>query len=573
MAIGFVSAQDRKQEEILAHDNWVETTLKNLSLEKKVAQLVCTDITGEYLPNDDPKFKMWEKLVVEYGIGGFVVYGGTPKNVAFLLNHLQSISEIPILISVDFEGGPGQQVKGASEFPGNMGFAATRNPDLMYQAAKVMAKEGRAMGYHLTYTPVSDISLFPDNPQESVRSFGGDIMLLSGMLKAYVKGFKEEGMLTTAKHFPGRGNMIMYNDFPGFNYLDRTAEQMETEEFKAFGYAIDAGVDFIMTEHLAVPSITGGSKLPASVEPKLVKDIIKKKLSFDGIITTDDLWYDYVVDRFGEEEVAVMALQAGHDIVLKPKNPIKTIKEIVKAVKTGRISEEQINGSVMKLLKKKEFLGLQKNRLVDIDLIGEIVGNEKHQALINKVADYSVTLLKNENALPIINLEDSKIFHLVIQKEEVQPTTPLLLEKMKGAFKQLESKVLKPNQAKLNHEEILDSATDADVIFLSFLVQRNRHGDPAPIGEKEKSLINQIILDNKSKKVIAMSYGNPHIIKEIEGVNAFATGYGEGGWYGNQPVYIASFIKMLKGKLEPKGRLPITVSKQYPIGYGLGYDN
>jgi len=189
-------------------------------------------------------------------------------DVAHLLNRLQGQADLPILMSVDFEGGPGQQVTGASEFPANMAFAAAGSEALMIEAARVGAIEGRAMGFHLTYTPVVDVSLRPENPAESVRSFGGDLDLLNRMVRAYVKGYQENGMLTTAKHFPGRSDTESPTSFPGFNYIDKPAMDVEQQEFRAFKHAIDAGVTFVMSEHIAVPSVTDGSKLPVRVSDR-----------------------------------------------------------------------------------------------------------------------------------------------------------------------------------------------------------------------------------------------------------------------------------------------------------------
>ncbi|MCX6223714.1 MAG: hypothetical protein NTV01_03015 [Bacteroidia bacterium] len=568
----FTGCTDNKNN---SHDesvDWAKKTLSGLSIDKKVAQLICTDISGNYLAEDDPRFESWITLARQYGIGGCVLYGGTPLNVAHLLNRLQAEAEIPLLISADFEGGPGQQVTGASEFPGNMAFAAARDENLMYTAAKIMAEEGRAMGIHLTYTPVTDVTISPDNPQESVRSFGGDIELNGRLLKAYVKGYREIGMLTTAKHFPGRGNMRALAEFPGFNYLSGSAEELNNNEFKAFQYAVDAGVDFIMTEHLAVPAVTDGSKLPASVEPKLVKGIIREKLGFNGIITTDDLWYEHVIARFGPEEVAVKALEAGHDIVLKPKDPVATIRAIVDAVKKGRISEEQINNSVYKLLVHKARLGLQKNRLVDVDRIGQVVGTLAHQQVIRNVADRSVTLLRNEGVLPLVTINPLKTVHITIQKDEDQPAVSELIKKMDLAFKGITNFRLKPGLGELYYEKVRTAAGQAELVILSFFVQRDRFGDPAPIREEDINLIRQIVA-GKPGKVIAMSYGNPHIINKIDMLPAFLTGYGEGGWYGNQQVYFDSFIRILKGELVPSGKLPLMVSPDYPIGFGLTYLN
>ncbi len=565
VGLNFLSVSSTRQAE-----QWADKTREGLSLEKKVAQLICTDISGNYLPGDDPRFANWLKLAGEYGIGGFVLYGGTPHEAALLINRLQKEAEIPLLIAADFEGGPGQQVTGASEFPGNMAFAATRDEDLMYRAARIMAEEGRAMGIHLTYTPVTDVSLSPDNPQESVRSFGGDIDLNGKMLKAYVRGFHEVGMLTTAKHFPGRGDMKAFPDFPGFNYLDKPAAGIEQHEFRAFQYAVDAGVDFIMTEHVAVPSVTGGSGLPASVEPKLTKGIIRSKLRFHGIITSDDLWYDHVTARFGKEDVAVKALEAGHDIVLKPKDPVAAIQAIMEAVKTGRIPEEQIDGSVRKLLVKKAQLGLQMNKFIELDEVYSVVGSQNHFKVVQEVADRSVTLLRNDGVLPLKNLDPEKSIHITIQKTDDQPAVRDLTAKMAGSIAGLNTFNLRPGLAESYYRAVEKASLEADLVILSFLVQRDRSGDPAPLRPEDLELIRKIVAA-KPGRIIAMSFGNPHIIRKTGAIPAFLVGYGETSWYGNQPVYFDSFVRILKGELIPAGKLPLEVSADYPVGFGLTY--
>ena len=356
---------------------WVRKTLAGLTLERKIAQIVTADVVGGFIPDDDPRLARWLSLARDHGVGMFVFYGGTPRDLARLLNRLQQAAEIPLLISADFEGGPGQQVTGASEYPANMAFAAAGSDDLMYRAAAAAAVEGRAMGVHLTYTPVCDIAWRPDNPAESVRSFGGDLELLGRMVRAYVRGYHENGMLTSAKHFPGRGDVENMPQNPGWAWINKPAADVEAEEFRAFKQGIDAGVDFVMTEHIAVPSVTDGSELPASVEKKLVTGWLKGKLGFTGVVTSDDLWYDNVIARFGAEEVAVKAFEAGHDVILKPKDPVKAIAALAEAVRSGRIPESRVDEAVRKVLTLKARLGLYKARFVDEARVGEFVGRRR----------------------------------------------------------------------------------------------------------------------------------------------------------------------------------------------------
>jgi len=550
---------------------WVDKTLAGLTLEKKIGQIVCSDIVGGYIAADDPRLAKWLALARDNGLGMFVFYGGTPRDVAHVLNRLQKAADIPLLISADFEGGPGQQVTGASEYPANMAFAAARSEDLMYRAAAAAAVEGRAMGIHLTYTPVVDIAWRPDNPAESVRSFGGDLALLGRMVRAYVRGYHDNGMLTSAKHFPGRGDVENMPSNPGWAWINKPAKDVEAQEFRAFKHGIDAGVDFVMTEHIAVPSVTGGSELPASVEKKLVTDWLKGKLGFKGVVTSDDLWYDNVINRFGAEDVAVKAFEAGHDVILKPKNPAAAIAALAAAVRSGRIPESRVDEAARKILTLKARLGLHENRFVDESRVGEFVGTAAHQAIVQEVADKSLTLLKNDKVLPLRAAAPGgpapKLVNVNVQKVDGDPMPAALSAKLAAAFPGTPSFTLRPDMDARYYETAMKAVAGADLVVLSLFVPRNRMGDAAPFREADLAFLLKVIAA-KPNAVVAMSYGNSQLIRKIPMVPAFLVGYGERGWFGNQAVYFDSFIKALKGELKPGGRLPVAVSKEYPIGSG-----
>lgn len=547
---------------------WAEKTLSGLSLEKKIGQIVCGELAGGYIADDDPRMARWLKLAREQGLGMFVFYGGTPRDVAHLLNRLQKEAAIPILMAADFEGGPGQQVTGASEYPANMAFAAAGSEDLMYRAAAAGGVEGRAMGIHLTYTPVVDIAWRPDNPAEGVRSFGGDLDLMGRMVRAYVRGYHDNGMLTTAKHFPGRGDIERMPTAPDWTWIAKPAAEVEAQEFRAFKLAIDAGVDFVMSEHIAVPSVTGGSDLPASVEPKLATGWLRGKLGFKGVLTTDDLWYDNVVKRFGAEEVAIKAFEAGHDIILKPKDPEAAIAALAAAVRSGRVSEKRIDEAVLKLLTLKARLNLDKNRFVDEAKVGEFVGTAAHAALVQEVADRSITLLKNDGVLPRAAGRMAKAINIIVQKYDPDIVPAALTAKLAAAFPGVQTFALRQDLDPAAYEKAWQAVEGADAVILSLFVPRNRLGDAAPFRETDLAFLNKVIA-SKPKAVVAMSYGNPHLIRKIPGVGAYLVGYGERGWFGNQAVYFDTFIKVLKGELKPSGRLPIKISDAYPIGFGL----
>jgi len=549
---------------------WADRTLAGLSVEQKAGQLICAEIAGGYIADDDPRLSSWIRLARDSGIGGFVLYGGTPKDVAHLLNRLQKEARIPILMAADFEGGPGQQIAGATEFPANMAFAAAGDESLMYDAARIGAIEGRAMGIHLTYSPVVDISVRPDNPAESVRSFGGDLDLLGRMVQAYVRGYRDGGMLTTAKHYPGRGDVERMPDTPDWSWINKPAAAVEAQEFRAFKLAIEAGVAYVMSEHIAVPSVTDGSELPASVEGKLAGGWLKNRLGFQGLLTTDDLWYEHVVKRFGATEVALRAFEAGHDIILKPKDPAATIAALAAAVRSGRIEESRIDASLRKLLALKARLGLHKDKFIDEDRVHSLVGTPAHLAVAQQAADRSLTLLKNDGVLPLARERLAGLVNISIQKLENDPGPAVLAAKLAAAFPTIRTIAIRPDSDQAVAAKARQAASGAGLVILSLFVQRDRMGDAAPLRDGDLALLAEIIAA-KPGAVVAMSYGNPHLLRKIEGVPAFLVGYGERGWFGNQTAYFDSFINLLKGEINPAGRLPVKVSDRYPIGAGLSY--
>ena len=547
---------------------WVETTMAGLTLEQKIGQMICAEIAGGYVAEGDQRLVLWTRLARDLGVGGFVVYGGTPGETARLLNRLQREAALPLLISSDFEGGPGQQIAGATEFPADMALSAVGSEPLAREVGMIGAIEGRAMGIHLTYSPVADISVRPENPAESVRTFGGDMDLLGRMIRAYIRGYQENGMLTTAKHFPGRGDVDRMPGRPGFTFIGKPAAEVEAQEFRAFRHAIDAGVAFVMSEHIAIPSVTDGSDLPASVEKKLATGWLRERMGFKGVLTTDDLWYDQVVARFGAEEVAVRAVLAGHDVVLKPKDPFAAAKRLIEAVRSGEIEGARIDASVRRLLACKARLGLHRNRFADEARVSALVGTPDHLAVARKVADLSLTLLRNDGLMPVPADRLKNVVNISIQKAENDSSPAALSAKLAVALPGVRSYSLRPDLDPAAYDRVLDAASKADFVILSLFVQRDRLGDSAPLRETDLELVRKIVRARPGA-VLAMSYGNPYLIRKLDEVPAFAVGYGEGGWFGNQAVYFDTFVAWLKGAIEPSGRLPVRVSDRYPIGAGL----
>lgn len=551
-------------------DAWADKTLAGLTLKQKVAQMICEQMRGD-ITLDSPEFQKLLTLVRDYGIGAFVLYGGTPVETAGLLNRLQEESILPLFFSSDFEGGPGQQIKGATEFPANMALSAIGSEDVAYRLGKAGAVEGRAMGIHITYSPVVDIQTRPDNPVLSVRSFGRDLEKLGLMAGAYIHGYQENGMLATAKHYPGRGDVDL---IPGteFTINNKPADQVEAEDFQAFKLAIEAGVTYIMSEHIAIPSVTDGSDLPASVEKKLATGWLRDRLGFEGILTTDDMWYEKVTERFGPVKACIMAVQAGHDAVLKPADVGAVIEGLTAAVEAGEIPEEQIDRSVRKILYWKARLNLHRNRFVDVENIPSVVRNPDHVDLMNTIADTSLTLLVNRGFFPVEAGGFEKIVHISVQKKAVDPNPGIVAARLDEALEDgIEHFMFgAEGQDPQAADKALAAAGSADLVIVSLFYPRNTYIDNGPLQESDLALLHKVI-HKKPDATIVMSYGNPYHVESLKEAAAFVVGYGEGGFYGNQTVYADSFIRLLLNRISPQGKLPVRISDEFPMGTGITY--
>jgi beta-N-acetylhexosaminidase len=515
--------------------------------------MVCEQIRGDYIAEDAEDFRYWSRLAEEYGIGGFVVYGGGPYETAHLLNRLQKRARIPILFSADFEGGPGQQFRGASEFPANMALSAIGDERLAYEVGRVGAVEGRAIGIHLTYSPVVDVQTVPDNPVLSVRSFGSDLDLLGRMAGAYIRGYQENGMLATAKHYPGRGDVEILED--EFLLNPKSGARVEAEDLRAFRAAIDAGVAFVMSEHITIPALTGGSDLPASVEPKLASYWLRERLGFQGVLTTDDLWYPKVVKRFGAERAGVMAIQAGHDVLLKPANAVATIEALVRAVESGDIPLSRIDASVEKILYSKARLGLHRDRFVDPERIASVVGAKAHRELVREVAERSLTVLVDKGVFPTKREALGRIVYVSIQKSEGDPAPVAAAQKLREGLSLQAAFLLGPGVDPARYDTAREAARKADTVVVSLFHQRNVYRDRGVLPARDLELVRGF--EAAGVRTIVLSFGNPYLAEDLRDVSAFVVGYGEGGFYGNQIVYADAFVRLLEGEIAATGRLPV----------------
>jgi beta-N-acetylhexosaminidase len=314
-----------------------------------------------------------------------------------------------------------------------------------------------------------------------------------------------------------------------------------------------------MSEHIQIPDLTGGSDLPASVEGKLASHWLRGKLGFQGVLTTDDLWYPKVVKRFGAERAGVLAVQAGHDALLKPANAIATIEALARAAETGEIPIVRIDASVEKLLYQKARLGLHRNRFVDPERIAELVGSKAHRDLVREVAERSLTVIVNNGVFPTTRETLGKIVYVSIQKTEGDPAPSLAAQRMREGLSLQDAFLLGPGVDPARYEAADAAGRSADTVVVALFHQRNVYRDGGVLPPRDLELVRSFIASGA--RTIALSFGNPYLVKDLGGVSAFVVGYGEGGFYGNQLVYADAFVRLLRGKIEAPGKLPVRLSR------------
>ena len=361
----------------------IEYTLENMTLEEKIGQMMIVFYTA---PKMDNTLKSALETVKP---GGFILfkenittYDATLK----LIKEIKDMSNIPMFISIDQEGGNVQRLlalqdKEVSNIPYMYNVGLTDNELIAKEVGQVIAEELRVFGINMDFAPSIDILSNPNNTVIGKRSFGSNSEIVSKMGLALANSLLENGIVPVYKHFPGHGDT--YTDsHVSLPIINKSKEELYNLELIPFINAINNGAKVIMIGHLAVPSITGDNT-PASLSKVLITDFLKNELNYDGIITTDALNMKALTNYYSQEEIYVKAVEAGVDILLMPSSSRECLKAIKKAVDEGIITEERIDQSVRKILKLK-YENIEEN--YNVYLPSSYLNSESHQKVLEKIS-------------------------------------------------------------------------------------------------------------------------------------------------------------------------------------------
>lgn len=531
----------------------VEKILSRMTIEEKVGQLFTVFFNGSAYSG------ALDRTIRELHIGGIIIFNhniGSPEDVAIMINKAQAAAtnsgaKIPLIVAVDHEGEPVNRFGNKlTQFPGNMAIAAAGSPENAKAVARSMAEELKLLGINMNMAPVMDVNSNPDNPIIGRRSFGSNPNIVAQFGTAMIKEFQANGIIPAAKHFPGHGDTCV-DSHRTLPMIIHDRGHLNSVEFLPFRSAVSAGTDAIMTAHVVFPAIDSNYDLPATLSGRVLTDLLRGELGFQGLIVTDSLGMGAVKQRYGIADASARAFQAGADLLLFGNDPGQTPEEqypayqnLLAFVRKGIISQERLDISVRRILltkTKRDILDWQPASIPDIK---SKILTQEHLLLAGSIAEQSVTLLKNDRQL------------LPIKKgQRILLVYPGSWAGFESVFREYGKRIdAVPVSADPNRQEIayvLESAVKADIIVVATDTVREHPG--------QVSLVES--LQNLPLIVIALQ--SPYDFLAFPDISTCMA------IYGNAPASIRAVAKVAFGHLRPSGKLPIELPGLFPEGYGL----
>ena len=541
-------------------DEFIQIKLKSLSIRQKAAQMVVSSIIPEGVDENSSEFKKLNKLCENENIGGVIFFKGSASDYSRISNKLQAYSDIPLLISADFERGTKMRVTDGNIYPNNMAIGAANNEKLAFEMGAQIGREMRLIGIHQNYAPVCDVNNNPGNPIINVRSFGENPVLVKNMSEALFKGLQSANVIATVKHFPGHGDTEIdsHKDLPVLNFdMDR----LNKIELVPFKNAIDKGIMSVMIAHLSFPGLEPAPNMPSSLSNNIVQKLLLDNLGFKGLVVTDALNMKGITKYFSTSEVAVMCVEAGIDLILMPIDETTTIDAIVNAVQSGRISEERLNRSVEKILKAKQWLGLFENKLINDDDVYKSIDYNAAANISLEIAKESITLVKDENNfLPVKNTEGrTLIISLSDGKDNLNISAYIRI--FTAGFPNSLSHEITAELDNITIESLLSELDKYDNIVVGVFAKVKYGTGKISILASHSDLLNRMAAISKNFTVI--SYGNPYILKVFPSVPSYICAYGDAD------VSIDASLMAITGSVHFQGRLPVSINEDYKFGMGI----
>jgi beta-N-acetylhexosaminidase len=574
-------------------EKWAQKTLRKLTLEEKIGQVFMIWCRASFLNVENPEYLQLRESMQKYHVGSFAMtvhvdgpylLRSEPYEAAELLNRLQRDSKLPLLFAADFERGVSMRLMGTTVFPHAMAFGADGKLEDAEAFGSISALEARAVGIHWNFFPGADVNSNPANPIINTRSFGADPRQVGGLVTAYIKGAHEGGMMVTVKHFPGHGDTATDSHL-GVASVNVDRAHLDSIELPPFRQGIAAGVDSVMVAHVTVPALDSDPNHVATISPEIVSDLLEKQLGFKGIIVTDALDMAGLTHLFASNtgRAAVEAFKAGNDLLLIPADFPASYNAMLEAAKSGEISRERLDHSVLKILMAKASLGLQEARLVDVNAIANLVGKPGNIAFGQQVADTALTLvrdngkvlplkssLKNQGtakaALPYTTQEVTRnqVVAVLFSDDVRTESGRVFGREFRTRIPDARVIYVDPRMAAAMSAEVLKAVDEAKTVVAAVYVipVAGKVGNTISMADASGTLLQQL-LDRAAEKTVVVAMGNPYVASDFPKIENYLC------TFSNASVSEMSAVNGLFGEIAIRGHLPVSIPNVAQRGAGI----
>ena len=531
---------------------WVDSVFNRLSRREKVAQMFFvrahTNLSQAYQDSVG-------KVIRKENLGGVVFFQGGPGRQVILSNKYQDDARVPLLIAADGEWGLGMRLDSTLSFPYQMTLGAIQNEELIYKMGLDVARQFKRVGMQMNLAPDVDVNNNAKNPVINYRSFGENKYNVARKGAMYMRGMQDGGLLTTLKHFPGHGDTDVdsHFDLPQLNF---TAARLDSLEMYPFKQLIKQGAAGIMIAHMNIPALDNTPNMPSTLSRPIVTDILKEKLGFKGLVISDAMGMKGVVKYFKDGEADVMGIMAGNDILELSEDSKRGIHLVRKAIRKGRISMDQIDKSVRKILTAKYWAGL--NHFTPVNEVGVLadLNTPESSKLVQELADAAVTVLRGKEFIKALDPAKRTIIISIGEKSKTTFQEDLGMYFVNSAILNLDK-----NATTNDIAQIMVQTSPTDQVIIGIHDSRTRPGNNMPLS----AVLLQYIKEMSSENAVFALFANPYNLDKLQGLHeskALIIGY-------QKESYMQKAVAdVLTKKLNATGKLPVSVAPFFQFGDG-----
>lgn len=533
---------------------WVDSVFKKLNKRERIAQMF---MVRAHTNLGDAYSDSVAKVIKKQKLGGVVLFQGGPHRHADLINRYQQLSKVPLLMALDGEWGLGMRLMDSTiSFPYQMALGAVQDEPLIYQMGQEVGRHFKRIGLNVNFAPDVDVNNNPNNPVINFRSFGENKFNVTRKGGAYMKGMMDAGLIITLKHFPGHGDTDVdsHYDLPSLNF---TTARLDSLEMYPFRELIKQGASGVMVAHMNIPALDTTANLPSSLSKNVITGILKEQMGFRGLTFTDAMDMKGVVKYFQDGEADVRAIIAGNDVLELSENSKRAIKKVRKAIRKDRLSWNDINARVKKILAAKYWLGLNQWQVTATENLYQDLNNEQARALNQQLADAAITLLKGDSL--IRQLKPTERTALVsIGVDELSTFQQLLGVHFENSLhfvlpaKATSAEVAKVADELKNYKQVLVAVHD----------QRLRPQSKLNYSQE----VNLFISELAGRNAVFNVFANPYSIAAFPGLEdagALVVAYQ------NDASFQRAVVKLITGQLKANGKLPVTINSFFKYGDGF----